>query len=161
MKLLVSAAAILATASVAGAKPPPAGVLVPGRSLGGLRLGMAPAQVRAAWGPDFGRCRSCRYRTWYYNYAGFSPKGAGVEFRKGRVAAIFTLWSPSSWHTPRRLRIGDPVGRLTQVYGALPRVECGGYYALTQPGQVTTAYYVREERIWGFGLSRAEVSACR
>ncbi|MFN2469228.1 MAG: hypothetical protein ABR521_13995 [Gaiellaceae bacterium] len=161
MKLLACTAAALAAATVAAAKPPPAGVLVPGRSLGGLHLGMTPAQVRAAWGSDFGTCRRCRNPTWYYNYAPFTPKGAGVEFRRNRVAAIFTLWSPSSWHTPKRLRIGDAVARVTELYGALPRLECGGYYALTQPGPVTTAFYIRAEKVWGFGLSRASVPACR
>jgi hypothetical protein len=154
-------ALVAALAAPAPAKPPPAGVLVPGRSLGGLRLGMTPEQVRAAWQSDFGRCRACGHPTWYYNYAPFRPKGAGVEFRSGRVAAVFTLWAPSSWHTPKRLRIGDPTARVTQLYGALPRVRCGTYDALTMPGRTTTSFYVREEKVWGFGLSRVEVPVCR
>jgi len=162
MRLALAAVAALVVSAGAAAKPPPAGVLVPSRSLGGVRLGMAGAQVQALWGTVFGVCRGCRQTTWYFNYAGFTPQGAGVEIRRGRVAAVFTLWAPSSWHTPKRLRIGDPVARLTQLYGALPRVECGGYYALTQPRPgVTTAYYVREEKIWGFGLNRPDVPVCR
>lgn len=162
MRLAITLLAALVTGGVAQAKPPPAGVLVPSRSLGGVRLGMTGAQVQALWGSAFGRCRGCRHPTWYFNYADFTPQGAGVELRAGRVAAAFTLWAPSSWHTPKRLRIGDPVARLTQLYGALPRIECGGYYALTQPRpRVTTAYYVREEKIWGFGLSRPAVPVCR
>ena len=86
----------LAVATSAAAKPPPAGVLVPGQSLGGLRLGMTPHQVTAAWGTTHGRCRSCMNTTWYFNYAPFTPQGAGVEFREGHVAAIFTLWAPAA-----------------------------------------------------------------
>lgn len=157
----MAATAFALAATPAAAKPPPAGVLVPGKSLGGLRLQMTPAQVRARWGPDFGRCRSCFHRTWYYNYAPFHPKGAGVEFRAGRVAAVFTLWEPAAWHTPKGLRIGDAAARVTLLYGALPRVRCGRYDALTIPGPTTTAFYLRNEKVWGFGLSRAEVPVCR
>ena len=156
------AAGALAFAVVpAAAKPPPAGVLVPGKSLGTLRLGMTGADVRARWGASFGRCRSCVRVTWYYTYAPFHPQGAGVEFRAGRVAAIFTIWSPAAWHTPTGLRIGDAAARVTQLYGALPRVRCGRYDALTIPGSTTTAFYLREEKVWGFGLSRAGVPVCR
>lgn len=154
-------AAVLVVAAPAAAKPPAAGLFVPGKSLGGLRLGMTPAQVRAAWGPDYGRCRSCRNPTWYYNYAAFQPKGAGVEFRGGRVAAVFTLWAPAAWRTPKRLRIGDPATRVTQLYGALPELHCGGYDALTIPGRATTAFYVKDDKVYGFGLSRAGVPVCR
>jgi hypothetical protein len=122
---------------------------------------MTAAEVRARWGGNFGRCRSCRRKTWYFNYAEFRPKGAGVEFRQGRVVAVFTLWAPASWHTPKRLRIGDPATRVTELYGALPQVHCGGYDALTVHGRATTSFYIRAERVWGFGLSRAGVPVCR
>jgi hypothetical protein len=163
MRLLALAPAALAAALVtaAAAKPPPAGVLLPGRSLGGLRLAMTAGEVRAAWGSDFGRCRTCVHPTWYYNYASFRPKGAGVEFRAGRVSAVFTLWAPSSWHTPKRLGIGDPAARVTRLYGALPQVRCGMYDALTMYGPTTTSFYIREQKVWGFGLSRAGVPVCR
>lgn len=146
---------------LAAAKPPPAGVLVPGKSLGGLRLGMSQAQVRAAWGADFGRCRNCPRLTWYYNYARFQPQGAGVEFRDGRVAAIFTLRAPSGWHTPKRLTIGEPQVRITELYGALLRVGCGDYDVFTMPGRATTAFYVLDGTVYGFGLSRADLPVCR
>lgn len=145
----------------AAAKPPPAGVFVPGKSLGGLRLGMTPARVRALWGSDYGRCRACARTTWYYNYAVFHPQGAGVEFRAGRVTAVFTLWAPAAWHTPKRLRVGDPEGRVAELYGALPRIRCGGYDSLRLPGRPTSVVYVRDGKVWGFGLSRAEVPVCR
>src|SRR5438045_9143883 len=86
----------LALATAAAAKPPPAGVLVPGQSLGGLRLGMTPRQVTAAWGTTHGRCRRCMNTTWYFNYAPFTPQGTGTEFSAGRAATICTLWPPAA-----------------------------------------------------------------
>lgn len=157
----VLAAALAVTASSA-ALPPRNGVFVPGASLGGLRIGMTPSQVRAAWGSTYGRCRNCRELTWYFNYAPFSPQGAGVEFRRGRVAAVFTLWSPAGWATSRGLRIGDAEARVTEVYGGLSRSECGTYHVLLLPrGRVVSAFYVVDGRVWGFGLLRAPSRPCR
>ena len=65
--LLVATAALLITASAAAAAPR-AGIVVPGKSLGGLSLGATTAQVRSAWGSRFGVCRDCRVQTWYFNY---------------------------------------------------------------------------------------------
>jgi hypothetical protein len=67
----VGTIALLLLPAPAGAAPPRAGVAVPGKTLGGLALGMTPAQVRAAWGPRHGACRGCRAPTWYFNYARF------------------------------------------------------------------------------------------
>lgn len=163
--LLAAAAAAAAGASAAEGpgRASDAGVLEPGRSLNGLPLGATRAQVRASWGDRFGRCRDCRGETWYFNARPFAPEGAGVEFRDGRAAAVFTLWSPPGWATSERLVLGDPVARVTDVYGPLTRRECGGYYALVQPGPegVVTAYYVHRERLWGFAVSRAAIPLCR
>src|SRR5919202_255612 len=88
---------------------PQHGVLVPGRSLGGLRLGATRAEVRTAWGASYGRCRGCADETWYFTYRAFTPQGAGVSFRSGRAVALFTLWSPPGWRTSRGLTIGDAI----------------------------------------------------
>ena len=136
-------------------------MLVPGKSLGGLRLGMTEAQVRVAWGGRYGRCSNCVEPTWYFNYRKFEPDGAGVSFRRGRVDAIFTLWSPAGWHTDRKLRIGDAAPLATQLYGPLLTVHCGSYDALLLPkGRTQTELYVFDRKIWGFGLSSAGVPAC-
>src|ERR687886_828446 len=113
MKALAAAAllALALAAPASAAAPPKRGVLVPGRSLGGLRLGMTQGQVRAAWGSSFGRCRDCLRPTWYYNLRRFQPQGVGVQFRRGSVEAIFTVWSPKGWRTTKGLRIGDDVAR--------------------------------------------------
>lgn len=163
MKLApVAVALALAAVGPALAAPPRAGVFDPGRSLGGLRLGMTEVEVKAAWGAGFGRCRGCRLPAWYFNYAPFSPQGAGVGFRNGRVDAIFTLWSPRGWRTTRGLRLGAPEARVTAVYGPLTRAECGSYRALLLPhGRVVSAFYVLDGRVWGFALLRIPSPPCR
>jgi hypothetical protein len=149
-------------AAAAAAALPVHGAVVPGRTLGGVRLGDPPARVRAVWGSGFGVCRGCPRRTWYYNYARFLPQGAAVEFQRGRVVATYTLWRPSGWRTPEGLRLGDSVARITSVYGPLKRRDCRGYYALLLPrGPAVTQFYVFGSELWGFGLSRASVPACR
>src|SRR5919199_3174491 len=152
-RILVLAAAIVLVPTAAGA-PPRKGILVPGKSLGGLRLGMTAAQVKAAWGSDYGRCRGCPQPTWYFTYRRYHPHGAAVEFRRGRVQAIFTLWAPSGWKTTKGLYIGDNVDRVPGLYGLLARADCpGNYYGLTMPspGGVNVLYVVNE-KIFGFGL---------
>jgi hypothetical protein len=159
--LLVALAALLLAAS-AVAKPPAAGVVVPGKSLGGLALGSSPAKVSAAWGSHHGVCRDCRTPTWYFNLRRWMPQGAGVAFRRGRAVAVFTMWSPRGWHTDRGLRIGDPAARIAGLYGPLLRVNCGTYAVMTlRRGRTATSFYVVDEQVWGFGLSRLAEPACR
>ncbi len=161
-RALLLATAILALPGLAASAPPTAGVLVPGRSLGELRLGIGKAQVERAWGRAYGICGDCPRETWYFNYLAFQPRGLGVEFRRGRAAALFTLHSPTGWHTRGNLELGDPVSEVRGLYGALTRVECDGYYALVLARAGTrTAFYVLRERLWAFGLSRADVAVCR
>src|SRR5438876_5745969 len=123
MRALLGVSIALFVTTSAAAAPPRAGLVVPGKSLGGLRLGATRAQVRAAWGSRFGLCRDCREPTWYFNYRKFEPQGAGVSFRRGRAAALFTLWSPQEWHTDRGLAIGDAAERIDVLYGPLLSVD--------------------------------------
>lgn len=155
------AAALVAAIALTPAALPRSGVLIPGISLGGVRLGASEAQVRAAWGASHGVCSDCRRRTWYFNYAEFAPAGAGVAFRAHRAVALFTLWSPAGWHTTRGLTIGDAEARITKVYGALPRTQCGTYSALTvrRRGAVSSIY-VTGGKVWGFGLNRPDEPVC-
>jgi hypothetical protein len=163
VRRILVVAAVLVLAGPAAAAPPRKGVFAPGRSLGGLRLGMTPAQVRAAWGSDFGRCRGCAQATWYYTYRRYHSRGAAVQFRRGRVEAIFTLWAPTGWKTTKGLYIGDNVDRVPALYGTLARADCpGNYYALTMPspGGVNVIYVVNE-KIFGFGLLSFRAPICR
>jgi hypothetical protein len=157
--LVLTAAALAAPATAA---PPRQGMLVPGVSLGGLRLGATTAEVRAAWGRTYGVCRTCARTTWYFNYRPFEPQGAAVELRRSRVAALFTLWQPAAWRTREGLRLGDAQSRLRAVYGPLPRVRCAGYEALLMRRRgASTVFYVEDGEVWGFGLLAAGVPACR
>jgi hypothetical protein len=139
---------------------PKHGVLVPSRSLGGVQLGMTPAQVQHVWGRTFGRCRSCAHKTWYFNYEKFHAEGAAVRFRKGRVDAVWTLWKPPGWRVGT-LELGASSAALTDRVGALVTIPCGSYDAriATRHG-VTTVYYVYADQLWGFGLSRPSASPC-
>lgn len=152
--------ALVLAAALAAA--PAQGVVVPSRSFDGLRLGATAAAVEARWGTRHGVCRDCRRTTWYFNTRPFRPQGVGVELRSGRAVAFFTLWKPRGWRTSRGLRLDEPVARITEVYGPLTRLECGTYYALTmETARTLTAFYVVDDRLWGFGLMRRDVPACR
>jgi hypothetical protein len=151
--------------AVAGAAPassPDAGVLVPGRSLGGVRLGWSLGQVEAAWGRAYGRCRSCARETLYFNRYAFRPEGAGVELEHGRVVAVFTLWAPAAWRTAEGVRIGEPAARVAATYGATPRARCDGYAGLRIDGPAgQTLVYVARGEVWGFGLVGRSRPVCR
>ena len=137
------------------------GVLVPGKSLGGVRLGMTPAEVRALWGNDFGRCRGCVQETWYFNYRAFRPQGAAVRFATGHVDAVWTLWEPVGWRTSGGLRLGVPAAQVNVRYGALVTIACGNVDALIQTkGRVTSVFYVFANSLWGFGLNRPGAIPC-
>jgi hypothetical protein len=161
-RLLFVSLAALAACATATAAPPSVGLVIPGKSLGGVRLGATPAQVLAGWGARHGKCRDCRAPTWYFNYRPFEPQGAGVTFRRGRAVALFTLWSPPDWHTSRGLKIGDPPVRVAALYDATLRVTCTNYYALTIPSRSsTTAIYIFDNQVWGFALLARGQRVCR
>ena len=163
MSVIAAVAAIAAAAaSPAPAGPPGAGELVLGRNLGGVRLGLTVPQLERAWGRAYGRCRSCKRPTLYFNLFAFRPEGAGVELRKGRVSAVFTLWGPGAWHTAEGVRVGESATAATATYGPLERVPCDGYYALTIGSRTAVnAIYVVGTDVWGLGLLRRGTPVCR
>jgi hypothetical protein len=139
---------------------PQHGALVPARSLGGIRLGMTPAQVQRSWGTKYGSCRGCERRTWYFNYEKFHAEGAAVRFRRGRVDATWTLWKPPGWRVGK-LELGASSAALAHRWGALLTIPCGSYEArILTKGGVTTVFYVYADELWGFGLSRPGGSPC-
>jgi hypothetical protein len=153
-------AAALAFAPAAGA-PPTVGELVPGESLAGVELGMTTGDVLAAWGDRHGVCRNCAAPTWYFNLRPFAAEGAGVVFRRGRVAHVFTLWRPPGWRTDDGLELGASASAVEDEVAVDERIECGGYTALlVREGSTTTAYYLYRDELWGFGLLRASATPC-
>jgi hypothetical protein len=159
--LLFAAVAALASAGAAGATLPRSGVLIPSRSLGGVRIGEQAAKVNAALGAH-GVCRGCLLPTWYFNYRPFDKHGLGVELVAGKVAAVYTLWQPPGWHTPGGLVLGQTQDQVTAQTGTLLPVACAGYSALVEDAHgARTAYYIRNGRLWGFGLLLAKADPCR
>jgi len=161
--LIGTAVAVLVLAAPASAaRLPRAGVLVPGRSLGGVRLGETQPTVRGAIGSFYGTCRGCAHPTWYFTYRRFDDQGLAVEFTAGRVTGIYTLWRPPGWHDTYGLRLGAPEGAVRLRAGPTHPISCRGYtaFAADTPGSRTT-YYVLDGRLWGFGLFRHGAQPCR
>jgi hypothetical protein len=160
--LLGSAVVALVLAAPAAAGLPKEGRLVPGRSLGGIRLGESPRAVRAALGTFYGTCRGCSRRTWYFTYAPLDKHGLAVEFTGGKVSGLYTLWRPAGWHAPHKLGFGSSVLAVHRRTGASRTVTCRDYEALVRDSaKARTAYYLVDGRLWGFGLFRRGASPCR
>ncbi|HKD95086.1 MAG TPA: hypothetical protein VKB43_10315 [Gaiellaceae bacterium] len=152
----------LGLAATAAAGLPRAGALVPGRSLGGIRLGESPGAVRAALGTFYGTCRGCPRRTWYFTYAPDDKHGLAVEFTGGKVSGVYTLWRPAGWHAPHKLGFGTSVLAVHRLTGASQTATCTNYEALVRDSaHARTAYYLYDGKLWGFGLFRRGASPCR
>jgi hypothetical protein len=160
--LVATAVLALVLAASATASLPKPGVLVPGRSLGGIRIGESPPAVRGALGTFYGTCRGCRRRTWYFTYRSFDRHGLAVEFTRGRVSGVYTLWRPAGWHAPHKLGFGSSVLAVHRLTGASRTIRCGEYEALVRDSaHARTAYYLVDGRLWGFGLFARSTSPCR
>jgi hypothetical protein len=145
----------------AAAAPPAASVFVTGERLAGIALGMTKADVLRLWGERHGVCRGCARTTWYFNYRPFQPEGAGVVFRRGRVAAVFTVWRPRGWRTADGLTLGAAEAEISRANVVVDEHECGEYRALVSLRAAAQAvFYVYRERLWGFGLVRPGESPC-
>jgi hypothetical protein len=135
---------------------------VPGRSLGGVRLGESPRAVLAAFGRSHGICHGCAHSTWYFTYGPFDRHGLAVEFSRGRVSGLYTLWRPAGWHAPRGLKLGATPLTVHRLVGTLRTVTCADYIALVRDSAYTrTVYYIFGGHLWGFGLFRRGAAPCR
>jgi hypothetical protein len=161
MRTLAVSAVALVCACTAVAALPRTGVFLPGRSLAGIQLGESAPAVRAALGAH-GVCIGCATTTWYFNYKPFTQRGLAVEFTKGRVSAVYTLWQPSGWTAANGLRLGVVEGQLATSAGPLVNVVCAGYDArVADTPHGRSVYYVVQGKLWGFGLLRAHANPCR
>jgi hypothetical protein len=160
--VVVCAALLLCVAQPSAAALPPKGTLVPGRSLGGVRLGETARLVRSDLGSSYGVCRGCSVTTWYFTYLRFDRRGLAVEFIGGLVSAVYTLWQPGGWKAPRELTLGAAQGQVTTLAGPLIPVTCTGYDALVRDDTLArTVYYIVNGSLWGFGLFSAHANPCR
>jgi hypothetical protein len=142
---------------------PARGVLHPGKSLAGVRLGDSMQRVKQLWGADYRVCRlrQCTSPTWYFIYPKGEPLGASVRFKKGKVVTVFTLGSPTGWRTAEGLIIGEQVDRVSELYGKLASNTCIGYGALTmRNGSTVTSIYTTGQSVYGFALSRPSEPVC-
>lgn len=140
---------------------PHAALFVPGRSLAGVTVGEPAAEVRTALGAH-GICQGCATTTWYFTYAKFTQPGLAVELNRGRVAAVYTIWQPTGWHSSTGLTLGAVESQVTAAAGPVEPIECPGYTAyIHDHAGVRTSYYVVAGKLWGFGLMRARTSPCR
>jgi hypothetical protein len=160
---VVALACALATAATAGSLPS-RGVLIPGKSLGGISLGTTQTQVKTRWGARYQECEKsfCKDPTWLYFYASGEPLGAATRFRKNKVVAVFTLGATTGWRTSNGLKIADPASRVYELYGSPRYTKCIGYEALSvTQGKVVTSFYLTSGVIYGFALTIPGLTVCQ
>jgi hypothetical protein len=151
-----------ATHGAATATLPAHGVLTPGVSLAGVRIGYTVARVKALWGSNYKVCPECKNPTWYYIYAKGEPLGAAVKFRHGRVVAAFTLGSPTGWRTAEGLLMGEQIDRVASLYGSLGWHVCIGYGAMSmRNGNTVTSIYTTGEAVYGFAITAPAEPVCQ
>jgi hypothetical protein len=159
--LLVAAGGLAGVATAAAPGPPRRGVLVEGKTFGGLPLGLTPAQVRKRWGTGYGICDNCPTPTWYFNFSPYDEHGVGVQFRYGRVEEYFTVGAPA-WHTSKGLRINALRTAIPKLYGNAPPVVCEGYQVIQiVTGSNVLFVFLEGDRIWGLGLAARTTNPCR
>jgi hypothetical protein len=143
---------------------PRAGLLVSGESLAGVKLGDSKAKVEALWGRGFTVCGGCKPAMWLYLYPPpADPVGAGVEFRNGRVVAVFTLGGPSGWHTETGIRVGQILDNPTGATSDAGTWQtCAGYSAKSTrtTSDAVTSILTQGAAVYGFALTRPSVSPC-
>ena len=140
---------------------PKQGVLVSNQSLAGIQLGDTREAVRELWGGRFSRCGSCAPETWFYFYPPpADPVGAGVEFVRGKVVAVFTLGSPAGWRTSTGIKVGQILG---YPRASDPQwLSCQGYSAKPAARSETAVASILTQgsAVYGFALTRPSVSPC-
>ena len=141
---------------------PVKGLIVPGISFAGLKIGYTQQQVRSLWGSNFVECKYCTDVTWLYEYRGSEPLGAAVRFQKNKVVAMFSLGSPAGWHTDKGLFMGDPIANVYQFFPSTGTTRCIGFDAVTaRTGKVVTAFYSAAGVIYGFAIVIPTMTVCQ
>ena len=137
------------------------GVVVPGKTIGGVGIGLTEKAVRARWGRNYALCKSCSLPTWLYEYQGGEPLGAAVKFRNDRVVAVFTLGSPAGWGL-KGVMMGDPVSNVYALFPNTGDANCIGYNALTvRLDGDTTSFYSASGVIYGYALTARSQPPCQ
>jgi hypothetical protein len=162
---LAVAALVLPAQSIAAptkATLPQRGVLVPGKSLAGVKLGDSVQRVVDLWGGEYRVCDWCDQPTWFYTYPD-QGIGAAVGFRNNRVVSVFTLGAPYGWKTADGLQLGEPLTRVDALYESLRWKTCIGYVAMTlkRTASVVTSIYTDGDTVYGFALTHPSQPVCQ
>ena len=158
---------VLALASHGGATQaeghlPTRGLVIPGVSFAGVKIGDTEQRVRAVWGSKYVTCKYCTDTTWLYEYQFGEPLGAAARFEKNKVVAVFSLGSPAGWRTDKGLEMGDPIATVYQYYKRTGTTRCVGFDAVTaRTGHVTTAFYSSAGVIYGFAIVIPRMTVCQ
>jgi len=186
----LAAMAALAAAGAQSSNFPSKGMVVPGRSIGGISLGMTETQVEQRWGHGFAVCTKCGANlVWLFEYPGAEPLGAAIKFgvpassgvapsspaKNGsktgvapvklnpaaKVVAVFTLGSPVGWGTKGAMMF-DPVSNVYSLFGNTGDAQCIGYDALTvRIGSSTMSFYTASGVIYGYALTAPSQPPCQ
>ncbi len=145
-------ATVLAAAPAADAKLK-SHKIVPGRSVGGVSIGMTRHQVEGMLGADHVKKASIKRGFYLAEYANY---GILVYYRGGSNAGVVGVsTSASSFKTPEHISVGSSLGELESAY---PDLLCGGQTegpAKPDPSQPYSGYCDHEGpsgRVTRFGV---------
>jgi hypothetical protein len=157
------ALAIVSPGSAAtAAHLPTRGVIIPGVSFAGVKIGDTEKRVKALWGTRFATCKYCTDTTWLYEYQFGEPLGAAARFEHNRVVAVFSLGSPAGWKTNKGLEMGDPISNVYQYYETTGTTRCVGFDAITaKTGKYVTAFYSAAGVVYGFAIVIPRMTVCQ
>jgi hypothetical protein len=138
-----------------GSAPPPI-LVVPGKSMAGVRIGDSLSAVRRVLGNSYRALP-----------AGLHPPGSQeyvftfvtVRFRGGRVSAVSS--STPGLRTREGLALGQSVTRMARIYGALPKIGCGANVVFAIRGKTASTYFLTHAGlVMAFGLASPTEDPC-
>ena len=162
---LVAVVALVATSSATAALPR-AGLIVPGRSIAGLRLGVTARAARKAWGIP-AQCGTAA-GVHYCRYATARPLSGFVSFvlTRGRVSSIsleaaynpttkrFVETGPlASFRTAKGIRIGSTAAAVRHAYPSAGSAASGQELTLTNAKRVTYFLLSSAGNVYGITLN--------
>jgi hypothetical protein len=116
--LAATVAALAVSAAVPAAPARSELVVVPGKSMGGVKLGDTFSTVRRVYGKQyFPAPNGPNYREILFRVPDLI-----VRLRSEKVVALIS--SADNLRTNEGLAVGQPIGRIKALYGTLPTVHC-------------------------------------